>query len=116
MFTVDSDGNGDFDINDNPRFAIVPQTIETTLPRGKKVVRISGFRAVWIQGLYFPAGTPVIIEPGDPRATVTVPSGGSPLDQVTGWLLPSSTVESIIGLIDTAGGEVNGSNSVELEE
>lgn len=117
LFTVDSDGDGEYDISTNPRFAIVPQTIETTLPRGRKVVRVGGFRSVWVQGLYFPnGGSTVIVDPGDPRTTVEVPSGGSPLDQVTGWLLPQSTVDSIIGIIDSAGGEVSGSNTIELEE
>lgn len=115
LFTEDSDLNGEFDIEDNPRFAIVPQTLEDELPRGRKVVTVSGFKAVWVQGLYYPSGgDPVIMDTGQPESSVTVPNGGSPLDQVTGWLLPDSTVESIIGLTDEAGGEVSGSNVIEL--
>ncbi len=115
LFTQDTDANGEYDIEDNPRFAIVPQTEEFELPRGRKVVTIAGFKAVWVQGLYYPnGGTTVIMEPGQPETSVSVPNGGSPLDQVTGWLLPDTTVESIIGLTDEAGGEVSGSNVVEL--
>lgn len=113
--TYDGDGNGEYDVETSRRFAIVPQTAEESLPNGKKVVTIAGFKAVWVQGLYFPnGGTPVIVEPGQPSASVTVPSGGSPLDQVTGWLLPDSVVDSIIGLTDEAGGQVTGSNTIEL--
>lgn len=114
LFTNDSNVDGVQDIETNPRFAIVPQTAEETLPRGRKVVTIAGFKAVWVQGLYFPAGTTVIIEPGEPSSSVEIPNGGSPLDQVTGWLLPNSTVEAIVGLTDEAGGEVSGSNTIEL--
>lgn len=115
LFTVDTDLNDEFDIETNPRFAIVPQTAEETLPRGRKVVTVAGFRAVWVQGLYFPDGSDVVIvEPGDPTTSFLVPNGGSPLDQVTGWLLPNSTVEAVIGILDEAGGEVSGSNVIEL--
>jgi len=115
LFTEDVDVNGEFDIEDNPRFAIVPQSLEEVLPRGHKVVTIAGFKAVWVQGLYYPNGdTPIIMEPGQPEASVAIPNGGSPLDQVTGWLLPDSTVDAIIGLTDEAGGEVSGSNVIEL--
>ena len=63
----------------------------------------------------FPAGSDVVIhEPGEPDSSIEVPNGGSPLDQVTGWLLPDSTVDSIIGLTDEHGGEVSGSNTIEL--
>ncbi len=117
LFTEDGDGNGKLDIDDNPRFAIVPQTIETTLPRGRKVVRVSGFRAVWVQGLYFPTGGgATIVEAGESSPEVHVPNGGSPLDQVTGWLLPNNTVPSVIAPTDAEGGEVSGANIVELLE
>lgn len=115
LLTQDTNGDGIYDIEDNPRFAIVPQTWEETLPRGRKVVTVAGFKAVWVQGLYFPEGEDVVIvEPGETAHPVEIPEGGSPLDQVTGWLLPDSTVEVIVGTLDEAGGEVSGSNLIEL--
>lgn len=79
LFTEEADANGEYDVEDNPRFAIVPQTHEETLPRGREVVTIAGFKAVWVQGLYYPnGGTPVIMEPGQPETSVSVPNGGSP--------------------------------------
>lgn len=117
LFTVDANGDGELDIIANPRFIVVPQLHETELPRGRKVVRVAGFRAVWMQGLYFPSGPRLVVtEPGDPTDRVIVPNGGSPLGQVTGWLLPDTTLGSIVELDDAAGGEVTGSAPIELLE
>lgn len=96
LFDLDADGDGDLDIFSTSRFGIVPQFQESSFPSGNGYLRLSGFRAVYIHGLYFGCsggGTcSHVLHPGEGDSGITVPNGSSPLDQVTAILLPEHAV------------------------
>lgn len=98
LFDYDTDGNGDPDIVDSPRFAIVPQFIETGFPNGNSgSMRIAGYRAVFVQGLYFGCSgnsCSTVHTPGSATGSLTLPGGSSPLAQITSFLLPAGSTDA----------------------
>jgi len=98
LFDHDADDDGDPDIVNSPRFAIVPQFIETGFPNGNSgSMRIAGYRAVFVQGLYFGCsggGCSTIHTPGSATGSLNLPGGSSPLAQITSFLLPGGAAAS----------------------
>ena len=100
LFDIDADNNGVYDIVGSPRFGVVPQFFELTFPEGASAaLHLAGFRAVFINGLYFGCtgqSCSTVITPGSVTGTVSIPNGSSPLDQITGYLLPSEAVPDVL--------------------
>ncbi len=96
LFDLDTDGDDVFDIVGSPRYRVVPQFVEQGFPSGGSGnLHISGFRAVFVNGLYFGCdGTDcsLVVTPGATTGQVTLPNGSSPLDQITGYLLPNAAL------------------------
>lgn len=96
LFDIDGDGDNEPDIVFSARYGAVPQFHETSFPSGNSApLHIQNFRAVFINGLYAGcngSGCSTIYTPGSGSGTITLPNGSAPVDQVTGWLLPDSTL------------------------
>jgi hypothetical protein len=100
LFDLDADGDDEPDIFSTPRFGIVPQFQEASFPSGNGYLRIDGFRAIYFQGLYFGCSggntCSTTYQPGEGTSTISVPNGSSPLDQITGYLLPMASIDQEI--------------------
>jgi Putative Flp pilus-assembly TadE/G-like len=96
LFDIDTNDDDIPDIVGSSRYGAVPQFYETSFPSGgSSNLHVSGFRAVYLNGLYFGCnGTSCAISytPGSVSGVLNLPNGGSPLDQVSGYLLPNSTL------------------------
>lgn len=96
LFDIDADGDNEPDITGSARYGAVPQFWESSFPNGNSgYMHIQRFRAIFINGLYFGcngSGCATTYTPGNQAGTLTVPNGSSPLDQISGWLLPNSTL------------------------
>jgi hypothetical protein len=121
LFDVDAyPADGIPDITLSPRFAIVPQFHEVAFPSGNSGnLTIKGYRAVFVQGLYFGcngSSCPTVVTPGaDPTgSTISIPNGSSPLDQVSGFLLPYLSIDD--NLIETGVGGNLGAYQIHLSK
>ena len=100
LLDMDANGDGIPDVTLSPRFAIVPQFHELGFPSGNSgTLTIKGYRAVYVQGLYFSCnggGCSTVVTPGTVAdlQTISIPNGSSPLDQVSGFLLPHSAIDN----------------------
>lgn len=96
LFDRDANSDNEHDIASAARFGAVPQFWETTFPSGgSNPLHIKSFRAVYINGLDFGCtGTSCSVShtPGSASGTLNLPNGSSPLDQVSAYLLPNSTL------------------------
>jgi hypothetical protein len=97
LFDYDADFSGEPDLISSVRFSIVPQFVETTFPNGNGNLHIREFRRVYVNDLYFgcdgSGACSAIVRPGESTSTVSLPNGNSGgLDQVTGHLLPNSSL------------------------
>jgi len=96
LFDIDTNGDNEPDIVFSARYGAVPQFHETAFPTGNSApLHIKDFRAVFVNGIYAGCnGTScsIIHTPGSGGATITLPNGSAPIDQVTGWLLPDGTL------------------------
>ena len=100
LLGLDANGDDIPDITLSPRFAVVPQFHELGFPGGNSgTLTIAGYRAVFVQGLYFDCnggGCNTIVTPGSTSSgqTISIPNGSSPLDQVSGFLLPYFSIDT----------------------
>ena len=98
LFDHDGNGDGEPDIVGSPRFAIVPQFIETGFPSGNSAfMRIAQYRGVFLQVLWFGCnGTTCSVThtPGSASGSLSLPNGGSPLAQISAYLLQGGALPS----------------------
>lgn len=95
----ETDSEGEWAVLSSPRFGFVPQFWSNAWGSGKHQQRILAFRPVFLQGLYFKAGTDWIVHrPGEGTQNLCVAQGAGcknvSLEQLTGFLLPDSTLPS----------------------
>ncbi|GJM36866.1 MAG: hypothetical protein DHS20C19_02330 [Acidimicrobiales bacterium] len=96
LFDIDANGDNEPDITGSARYGAVPQFWESSFPSGNSGnLHIQSFRAVFLNGMFFGcngSGCSTVYTPGSASGTLTLPNGSSPLDQVSGYLLPNSTL------------------------
>ena len=85
-----------YDIQYSPRFAYVPQFLQSTLPNGKSTnLNISGFRAIYIEDVYAGCSNSCGVDfaPG-PWNTSAIGSGNQNAQAMTAWVFPSGMLPS----------------------
>ena len=96
LFDIDSNADNEPDIASSARYGAVPQFHETAFPSGASApLHIKDFRAVFINGVYAGctgSGCSLVYTPGSGSGVINLPNGNAPIDQMTGWLLPNSTL------------------------
>lgn len=100
LFDIDADGDNNPDIVESARYGAVPQFWETAFPGGNSGnLHIKSFRAVFLNGLYMGCNgnsCSTVYTPGNAGGTINAPNGSSPLDQITGYLLPDETLPPVL--------------------